>query len=115
MSVLVLLIYSKESMCESQRLITISSLPVFPRCPILYTTSHVRQILIYLKVSMALAVCGKTIPCRLNTLTSSNEAEEIYLHKYLCAHFHVNACLEERVAVIFPNYTFTFTNYLINQ
>lgn len=59
-------------MCESQRLITISSLPVFPRCPILHT-SQMKQILIYLKVSTVMAVYGKTVPCRPSTVSSSKE------------------------------------------
>ena len=72
MSVLVLLIYSEESMREGQRLINLSSLPVFPRCPILHT-SQIRQILIYVKVSTVMAVYGKALTCRPNTLTSSKE------------------------------------------
>lgn len=64
----------------------------FPRCPILYT-SQIAQILIYLKVSTVMAVYGKTVTSRSNTLTSCKErhlkVEEIYLYTNICVLIYI--------------------------
>lgn len=85
----------------------------FPRCPILYT-SHITQILVYLKESTVMAVYGRTVTCRSNTLTSSTEGHlkvgEI-LERYIniCVPIYIQMPdLKEIAAQIFLNYTFAF-------